>query len=74
MFLIDFIYIFAEVIGSMLKISVRIDDISPEVRTLMVECPSCGKKMMDVQYASGVAMLRVKCTRCKHYVKVSITD
>ena len=58
----------------MLKISTRIDDFNPEIRTMMVECPSCGKKMVDVQYVSGVVMLRIKCTRCKHYIKVNITE
>ena len=58
----------------MLKVSTRVDDIDPETRTRMVECPVCGKKMMDVQYVSGVVMLRVKCVRCKHYIKVNVIE
>lgn len=58
----------------MLKIDTRIDNEGIDNRTMMVECPSCGKKMMDVQYASGIAMIRIKCTRCKNYIKVNITE
>jgi DNA-directed RNA polymerase subunit RPC12/RpoP len=58
----------------MLKISTRIDDTEPERQTMMVECPYCGRKMVDVQYVSGVTLLRIKCTRCKHYVKINMTE
>lgn len=57
----------------MLKIRASIDDENPEIRTKMVECPVCNKKMADVQYLSGIAMLRIKCPRCKHYIKINIT-
>ncbi len=58
----------------MLKISTRTEDAIPETRTRMVECPACGRKLFDVQYAAGVAMLCIKCTRCKRLVKVNMTD
>lgn len=58
----------------MLKISTRAEDENPEIRTRMVECPVCGKKLVDVQYVAGIAMLCIKCARCKHLIKVNITD
>lgn len=58
----------------MLKISTRIDRESSELQTRRVECPTCGKKLVDVQYVSGIAMLCIKCPRCKHLIKINITD
>ncbi len=61
-------------IKHMRKILTRLDDTELDVRTLMVECPGCGKKILDVQYVNGVVMLRVKCPRCKHFIKINMTE
>lgn len=58
----------------MLKVVARLDKDGLDVRTQAAKCPYCGKMMADIQYISGMAMLRIKCTRCKHYVNVTITE
>jgi DNA-directed RNA polymerase subunit RPC12/RpoP len=55
------------------KVRVRIDESQADERTKMVACPSCGRKLVDVQSSSGASILRIKCTRCGKYVKVNIT-
>lgn len=58
----------------MLKVATRVDEECLDVRTLEVKCPSCKRMMLDVQYVSGVAAFRIKCARCKHYIKINITE
>ena len=38
-----------------------------------VRCPACGRKLSEVSYVRGVAMLRIKCPKCRTYVNIDIT-
>lgn len=58
----------------MLNVVTRLDEDSLDIRNQVVKCPYCGKMVVDVRYVSGMAMLRIKCTRCKHYINVTITE
>lgn len=44
-----------------------------ELSHVMVTCPECGQKLTDVIYVKGIAMLRIKCRRCKQYINVDLT-
>lgn len=57
----------------MIKIGAKIYFEERCVDYKMIECPVCGQKLTEVGYVNGVATLRVKCRRCKHYIDIDLT-
>ncbi|MBV3455756.1 hypothetical protein KSX08_10015, partial [Bacteroides uniformis] len=53
----------------MIKISADKDADQREIYNKIVLCPICGQKLTDISYVNGVVILRVKCRRCKNYIR-----
>ena len=57
----------------MIKIKTEKDISQADICHILVCCPECGQKLTDVTYLRGVAILRLKCRRCKKYINVDLT-
>lgn len=40
-------------------------------RTVM--CPSCKKRLFNVEFAKGAFIVRMKCPRCKNFIDIQAT-
>lgn len=43
-------------------------------RTNMAICPACGQKLFEVESIFRRGVFRMKCRRCKKYIRVEIVD
>lgn len=43
-------------------------------RKKMAICPVCGQKLFEVESLYRKGLFRVKCRRCKKYVRIAITS
>jgi len=39
----------------------------------LIECPKCGQKLMDIRFLGGMAVVRIKCRRCKNFITVDMS-
>lgn len=39
----------------------------------LIECPKCGQKLMDIRFVGGMAVVRIKCRRCKNFITVDMS-
>lgn len=43
-------------------------------RERLVSCPGCGQKLFEVKSIFHKGVFRLKCRRCKKYIRVSVID
>lgn len=56
----------------MIKIGIEEDPRQAIEYHKLVFCPNCGQKLTDVKFVDGIAMLRIKCRRCKKYINLDL--
>lgn len=54
----------------MMHIYAETDSNQEYTRPCNVRCPGCGQILADITEANGYVRMRLKCRRCKRYVKV----
>ena len=47
------------------------EDISD--RKKIARCPRCGQKLIEIESLTTAGVFRVKCRRCKKYIRVNVT-
>lgn len=55
-----------------LRISAICDGDQSQKSSHFVFCPICRQKLVDVEYMSGIGILRFKCRRCGTYIKAEL--
>lgn len=38
-----------------------------------VMCPACGKRLLNVEFAKGAVILKMKCPRCRNFIDIEAT-
>lgn len=44
------------------------------MRQNMAKCPSCGQKLFQVESIFHKGVFRLKCRRCKKYIRAKVSD
>lgn len=47
------------------------DCVVDQVKTVV--CPSCKKRLFNVEFAKGAFIVKMKCPRCKSYIDIQAT-
>ena len=43
-------------------------------RPNLAECPNCGQKLFQIESLATKGAFRIKCRRCKRYIKISAIE
>lgn len=56
----------------MVRIDIEEDPRQDDGHRKFLVCPGCGQKLADLKLVEGLVMLRIKCRRCRKYIRIDL--